>query len=235
MTNMKKKDELTQKQQKIFAIVPIALFATLFLFICTVIGVPMVRFASEPEKFRIWVKECGIFGPIAYIGMVILQVIAAVIPGEPLEIAGGYAFGAVNGTLLCLLASSVGSIIVLYLVRRFGMRLVTAFFPQSKLQNLRFLQSSPKRTLLFLLVFMIPGTPKDLLCYFIGLTDIKLPVLFIICSVGRIPSVVTSTIGGDALGTKSYLFAVVIFAAAFLISVTGLIIYNSICKRHNKE
>ncbi len=231
---MKKRDELTAKQQKIFAIAAVAAFLALFLLICAFIGVPMVRFASEPEKFRIWVKERGIFGQLAYMGMVILQVIAAVIPGEPLEIAGGYAFGSVQGTLLCLIASSIGSIIVLCLVRRFGMRLVTAFFPQNRLSSLCFLQSSPKRTLLFLLIFMIPGTPKDLLCYFAGLTDIKLPVLFIICSLGRIPSAVTSTIGGDALGTKSYLFAVIIFAATFLISVTGLLIYNAICKHHNK-
>lgn len=235
MVVMKKKDEFPQKQQKLFATVAVVAFLALFLLICAIIGVPMVRFASEPEKFRIWVMERGIFGQFAYVGMVILQVIAAVIPGEPLEIAGGYAFGSVQGTLLCLIASSIGSIIVLCLVRRYGMRLVTSFFPQNKLSNLRFLQSSPQRTLLFLLIFMIPGTPKDLLCYFIGLTDIKLPVLFIICSIGRIPSVVTSTIGGNALGTKSYLFAVIIFAVAFLISMAGLLIYNAICKQHNKN
>ena len=42
---------------------------------------------------------------------------------------------------------------------------------------------------------MIPGTPKDLLCYFAGLTDMKFPVFLLICSLGRLPSLVTSTIG----------------------------------------
>lgn len=83
------------------------------------------------------------------------------------------------------------------------------------------------------MIFMIPGTPKDLLCYFAGLTDIKFPVFLLVCSLGRLPSVVTSTVGGDALGTQDYLFAVVVFLVTFLISVGGLLCYRQICKRHN--
>ena len=82
---------------------------------------------------------------------------------------------------------------------------------------------------------MIPRTPKDLLCYFAGLTDMKFPVFLLICSLGRLPSLVTSTIGGDALGTQSYLFAAIVFAVTLLISGAGLLCYRWICKRHNRE
>ena len=58
-------------------------------------------------------------------------------------------------------------------VRRFGRELVEVFFPKEKIESLRFLQSSPKRDLLFWIVFVVPGTPKDLLCYFAGLTDLS--------------------------------------------------------------
>ncbi|MFR2155797.1 MAG: TVP38/TMEM64 family protein [Evtepia gabavorous] len=167
--------------------------------ICWQVGLPMVRLASDPENFRQWLEEktgrsadlwCyGVFpGPVC------------VHSREPLEIAGGYAFGAVWGTLVCLVAATLGSLLVFGLVRRFGTRLVEVFFPAEKLRAVRFLQSSPKRTILFLVIFMIPGTPKDLLCYFAGLTDIKFPVFLLVCSLGRLPSVVTSTVGGDALG-----------------------------------
>ena len=60
-------------------------------------------------------------------------------------------------------------------------------------------------------------------------------MLLIICSLGRLPSIVTSTAGGDALGTESYLFAVIIFAATFVLSALGLFIYNMLCKRHEKK
>ena len=234
-TDMKTKRELSRKQQKVISYASVGLFLLMLVLICAVIGRPMVRVASDPDKFRDWVDGHGVWGMLAYMGMVALQVLAALIPGEPLEIAGGYAFGAVKGTLLCLLAASLGSAAVICLVRRYGMRLVEVFFPREKIQSLRFLRSSPRRTLLFLLIFMLPGTPKDLLCYYAGLTDIKLPMLLIICSLGRIPSIVTSTAGGDALGTESYLFALIIFAATFMLSALGLFLYNMLCKRHENK
>ena len=233
--DMKAKRELTRKQQKIIGICSAALFLGMLILVCWAIGAPMLRFASSPEKFRQWVDGHGLGGMLAYMGMVAVQVLAALIPGEPLEIAGGYAFGAVKGTLLCLLAASLGSAAVICLVRRWGMRLVEVFFPKEKIRSLRFLRSSPRRTLLFMLIFMLPGTPKDLLCYCAGLTDIKLPVLLIICSLGRLPSIVTSTAGGDALGEESYLFAVIIFAATLVISGLGLFLYNMLCRRHEKK
>lgn len=71
---------------------------------------------------------------------------------------------------------------------------------------------------------MIPGTPKDLLCYFAGLTDIRLSLWLLICSLGRLPSIVTSTVGGDALGTSNYWFAAAVFAITLVISLVGLLI-----------
>lgn len=57
---------------------------------------------------------------------------------------------------------------------------------------------------------MVPGTPKDLLCYFAGLTDLSWGKWLLLCTVGRLPSVLTSTIGGDALGVKDYQFAMLV-------------------------
>lgn len=223
--------DLTSKQQKKIALLAIAGFILVMGVLCALVGIPMIRFASDPEQFRQWVDSHGILGEITYMLMVILQVIIALIPGEPLEIAGGYAFGAVEGTILCLAAGGIGSAVVFFLVRRFGIRLVEVFFPREKLRQLNFLRSSPRRTVLFLLIFMVPGTPKDLLCWFVGLTDMKLPVLLLICTLGRLPAVITSTVGGNALGDERYWFAVIIFAATFVLSITGLAIYNRICKK----
>ena len=229
------KKELTSKQKKIIASAIIGLILIGMGLLMWLIGKPLIRFASEPERFREWVDQRGIWGRLAYIGMVVLQIIVAIIPGEPLEIAGGYAFGALEGTFLCLLASFIGSIIVFALVRKFGIKLVEIFFSKEKLQSVRFLKTSPKKDLLFLIIFMIPGTPKDLLCYYAGLTDIRFPVWLVICSLGRLPSIITSTVGGSAIGDKSYLFAVIVFVVTVLISVVGLLIYNHICKKHENE
>ena len=229
------KNKKTEKQRKRIALAALIAFLVVTVLICWRVGMPMVRLASDPEGFRQWLEQRRLGGLLVYSAMVFFQVLFAIIPGEPLEIAGGYAFGAVWGTIACLAAATLGSLLVFGLVRRFGTRLVELFFPEEKLRSIRFLQSSPKGNLLFLIIFMIPGTPKDLLCYFAGLTEIKFPVFLLVASLGRIPSVITSTIGGDALGTKSYLFAGVVFALTLLISAGGLLCYQKICKRHEQK
>ena len=82
-------------------------------------------------------------------------------------------------------------------------------------------------------MFTVPGTPKDLLCYFAGLTDLSWSSWLLIASVGRIPSIVTSTVGGDALGMQNYQFAVVTFLATLVIAGVGLLIYRQVCRRHD--
>lgn len=198
------------------------------------VGVPLVRFASEPEKFRLWVESSGVWSRFAYAGMMIFQIIIAFLPGEPFEIAAGYAFGAVEGTILCLAASTLGSMLVFLLVRRYGMRLVELFFSADKLKSIRFLKTTPRRGFIFFIIFMIPGTPKDLLCYFAGLTDMKLLTWLAICSLGRLPAIITSTVGGDALGTSDYRFAIIVFAVTLGISLIGIAVYKLICKMHDK-
>jgi len=229
------KKELTQRQRKTAAAAAVVIFAVLTVLVIWFVGRPMMRLASQPEEFRLWVNAHGFWGRAAYVGMVLLQVFVAMIPGEPLEIGGGYAFGPVEGTLLCMLGATLGSVLVFAFVRRFGVRAVEIFFPPEKIRSLRFLQSSPKRNVLFLFLFAVPGTPKDLLCYFAGLTDMKWPVWLLICSLGRIPSIVTSTVGGAALGMKHNWFAVAVFAVTAAVSITGLLTYRIICRRQGSH
>lgn len=232
---MKKAEELSAKQQKLIGGLALGVFILVMLIMAWLIGAPLLRYAGDGELIRSWVERSGIGGRLAYAMLAVVQIIVALIPGEPLEIAAGYAFGAVEGTLICLLSATAGSLLVFGMVRRWGIRLVEVFYPAEKLRSLRFLRSSSKRDLLFLIVFMIPGTPKDLLCYFAGLTDIKFPVWLLICSLGRLPSIVTSTIGGNALGTEKYVFAIIVFAATLILSGAGLLMYKRLCARKSSE
>lgn len=225
------KKQLSKKQLGLAAIAAAIIVLALIIWR---VGVPLVRFASEPEKFRLWVESSGVWSRFAYAGMMIFQIIIAFLPGEPFEIAAGYAFGAVEGTILCLAASTLGSMLVFLLVRRYGMRLVELFFSADKLKSIRFLKTTPKRGFIFFIIFMIPGTPKDLLCYFAGLTDMKLLTWLAICSLGRLPAIITSTVGGDALGTSDYRFAIIVFAVTLGISLVGIAVYKLICKMHDK-
>ena len=89
---MKQHRAFTEKQKKLLSGGAIVIFVLLSAALAWFAGRPMVRFAREPEAFRQWVAGHGVWGMAAYAGMVFLQVLVAIIPGEPLEIAGGYAF-----------------------------------------------------------------------------------------------------------------------------------------------
>lgn len=220
--------------KKVILAISIILVVAVSILLFIYVARPMLELASTPEAFRSWVDERGAKGVLAYIGITVMQILIAFIPGEPLEIAAGYAFGIFKGTLLCMAATSLGSIIVLVLVRKFGIKLVEIFFSKEKIESLKFLHSSEKRTLIVAIIFIVPGTPKDLLCYFAGLTDIPLPLLLTICTIGRFPSIITSTVGGDALSSHNFLFAVIVFAGTLLLSLGGILLYNKLKGKNGK-
>ena len=218
------------KTQKIIVVTAMVLLLTVFSAVSISVGVPLVRSASDPENFRMWIDSLGFLGAGAYVMLVILQVIVAFIPGEPVEVLGGYAFGILEGTLLYLIGAFIGSIIVFLFVRKFGRTAAEIFFSKEKLEALKILQTSPKRTLIFTVIFTVPGTPKDLLVYFAGLTDIKLSTWILIAAFGRIPSVITSTIIGSGLGQEKYLSAMITFGVTLVISAVGLLVYKLVIK-----
>jgi uncharacterized membrane protein YdjX (TVP38/TMEM64 family) len=230
-----KRDIFLERYKKHLSIGALIVLVIFILLLSWFVGKPMVKFVSQPEAFRAWVDNSGIWSRVIFIGMIIVQVVIAFIPGEPLEIGAGYAFGVWEGSLLCLIGVISGSVIIFALVRRFGIKLVEVFYSREKIMSLRFLQNKKRMNILVILIFMIPGTPKDLLSYFIGLTDMKLSLWILIVATTRIPSIVTSTIGGGALGMQNYQFAIIIFTATFLISILGLFIYNRISKAHQDD
>ncbi len=230
---MKTSDNELSKLQKVRKIVRIMLVILALLF-CCLLGYIMVKFAMDKVFFKTWMEEHGIMGRVIYMIMVVFQVIIALIPGEPVEIAGGYAFGAFQGTILYLISSAIGSMLVFLLVRKYGTGFVEMFFSKKDINGLEFLRNKRREALLILL-FVIPGTPKDLLCYFAGLTNIKTRTWLLVCSMGRIPSIITSTIGGDALENSNYTWAIVAFSIALAISIGGIIIYKTIRRRHNGD
>lgn len=233
MKRKRERAQLTEAHKKkiyLFAIVVALLFIAAVGYL---VGKPMVEFVREPERFRAWVDSSGFMSRVIFVGMVVFQLVIALIPGEPLEMGAGYAFGAVEGTILCIIGCVIGSALVFLFVRRFGVKLVEVFFPREKIRSLRFLQDSRRLNLLTFIVFFIPGTPKDLLSYFIGLTDMKLGTWLFITAVARIPSIVTSTVTGDALGLKDYQFALIAFGATLALSLVGILVYRRLSARRH--
>ena len=77
-----------------------------------------------------------------------------------------------------------------------------------------------------LAVFLIPGTPKDFLTYFAGLTKMRFGAVLAITTLGRLPSVVTSTVAASALGAGDYALAIASVLVAGALILVGGILYR---------
>ncbi|MBP5289542.1 MAG: TVP38/TMEM64 family protein [Clostridia bacterium] len=221
------------KRKKILSVVGIVLFVAVLAVLSVLFSKPILEFVKDPVTLRQWVDEKGFLARIAFVGIVVLQVIIAFIPGEPVEIAAGLAFGVWEGTLLSLIGAAIGSCLVFLFVRKWGVRVVELFFPPDKHGKLKFLKTEKRAdTLLFLLLF-IPGTPKDLISYFAGLTPVKFTHFLWITLAARIPSVITSTWGGDAIIGGNWFLVAGIFIGTGLVSLLGLWLFERITARRS--
>lgn len=208
-----------------------AVFLLIIIVLGFTVGSKIVSLVKNPKEFRTWVNHTGIWGKFIMIGISAFQIIVAVIPGEPIEIASGYAFGWFWGAVYCLIGTLLGQMIVFLFTKKFGMDFVEIFVSKEKLEKMAFLKDSKKIYITIFFIFLIPGTPKDVMSYIAGITPIKLIPFLLVSGVARIPSVVSSTIGGSYLGTKNYTMAAVVFIVTLIISGILFFMY----RRHEKK
>ena len=235
---MKKRTEehFSPRTKKIIGIALLALAVTALFLVGWFVGRPLVRqFRESPETFRDYVSAHGFAGKLLMIGIVMLQVVVALIPGEPFELGAGFVFGWLEGAILCLIGTAAASALIYVAVRKWGMKLVELFFPREKIDHFLSLLSRKKKEILLFLLFLIPGTPKDLLVYLAGLTDIPLLRFLWITSLARIPSVVSSTITGSLVEQKNTKAAVITYGITLLITLLCVLWYRRTSKLERQE
>lgn len=216
-----------KKYRYLILVVSVIIMLTITYFI----GKPLLAFVAEPEAFRDWVESYGAMGVVVFMLLNIVQVLLAIIPGGPFEVGAGYAFGAFWGTILCDIAMSIGGVMNFLFVRKFGMKFIELFTTREKIESVRFLKANKKSETLLFLFFLLPGTPKDLMCYVVGLSNISLSKWIIINLVGRFPAILLSAMSGDALGSKRYEIFIIAVAVLLILYLIGTYLYN----KHNKS
>ena len=214
--------------RRIFALISATIVILLAAFVTYFLWAQIRTVASSPEALRDLILSYGALSYIVGFALQILQVFVALLPGELIELALGYSFGFIGGTLLCLLGIAVASIPIFLLTKKLGLQFVEIFFEPERIKSLSFMQSEQKLKSLIFLLFFIPGTPKDLLTYFVGLTPIRLSEFLLISLIARIPSVVTSTASGHLIAEGDFIGSGVVFAVTAAISIFGLWIYHRI-------
>ncbi|MBS5113256.1 MAG: TVP38/TMEM64 family protein [Coprobacillus cateniformis] len=198
---------------------------------CLLLYKPMMSLFHDPQLLRHQLQELGILGYFIMSLLMALQVVFVFLPGEIIEIMSGYLYGPIGGMIACLIGSAIGSSLIYVFVKKFGLSFIQRFIDTKKIEEVSFLKNKEKRNMLCFLIFFIPGTPKDALTYFIPLTDMKLSTFLFITTIARIPSIITSTIGGHAIGVENYIFSIFVFVITGVISLVGLYVYKKISQK----
>lgn len=211
---------------------------TLIIGILTVILLPEIsRITTQDgrEEFKAFVEKIGFFGWLVTLGIQLLQIFVAFIPGEPVELMLGFVWGPWLGTFTCLFGVFIGSAVIFYLVRRFGMKFLCRAVGTEDLRKYKFLSDEKRVSITLFILFFIPGTPKDVITYIAPIAPIGAVPYLLITTFARIPSIVTSTLLGERIREGDYLAAVIIFAATALISLLGIIFGPRYVKEKSKE
>ena len=140
-------------------------------------------------------------------------------------------FGFIEGTAICLVGGLIGTLAVTALVRTFGMRVVRAFFSEEKLASISWLRDSKRFELIMFIVFLIPGTPKDVLTYAAGISTCPWWRIAAITTVGRIPSIATSTLAAGFASEGSWVAAGATLIVTGVIVAGGAVAYRAISRR----
>ncbi len=174
------------------------------------------------------INEAGFWGLLAALGVQVLQVVVSPIPGQVVEIAMGTCYGTVGGALLCLLGSAIGAYLIMVFVKKFGVKVVELFVSTEEINKMKFINSEKKLERLTFILFVLPGTPKDPLIFFFGLTKIKTSTFIVIQTLARAPAMFATTLGGKLLADQNYLGAIIVFAVMLVLAAIGMVIYNKI-------
>lgn len=179
---------------------------------------------SPPKKARFaqFLTSLGPYSSAVFILLQALQVVASPVPGELTGVVGGYVYGKVFGFFLSTVGLTLGSWIAFEVARGLGRPFVEKFVSQEVLHKFDFVTTNAGTMVCFIL-FILPGFPKDYLCYLLGLSRMSLSTFVIVSVIGRIPGTYFLTIQGASLKSQEY-FTIIVFAliSALILLVTYL-------------
>jgi uncharacterized membrane protein YdjX (TVP38/TMEM64 family) len=204
------------------------------LLICAIVGAFLIfrgeilGFIRDRDALRSWILGLGAWGPAAFMGLQVLQVVVFVVPGEVVQIVGGYIFGFWLGSLYTIVGIAVGTLFNFYAGRLLGRPFVESVFDKEKIEGIERVTGSGKGAAGFFLLFLIPGIPKDVLCYVAGMSTLALPAFLGVSMAGRLPGILGSAFMGGAAYAGKWGSALVVLGVAAVLFALGVIFKDRI-------
>lgn len=191
----------------------------LVLILGIVIGIPAYLIFIHPEiwynfksieAFELFMKRHEEMSIPIYFGCQMIQVVVTVLPGQVIQIAGGYFYGFFLSMLLSIAGITCGSGIAFMIARMLGQRPVALIFGEQKFLKYKEMLDTKKAHMIIFLLYLIPGFPKDMLAYAAGVSRMRFTTFIVLSMVGRLPSMTMSLLMGGMLERRNYTGAVIL-------------------------
>lgn len=181
------------------------------------LSAPLYKFFKNPDKIKNFVLSFGIFSPLVFILLQILQVLIAPIPGQIAGFVSGYIFGTFKGTIYTMIGTVLGSTIAFVLARKFGRPFVEKVIDKTTLKKFDYI-SEEKGTFALFLIYLLPALPDDAISFIAGLTKIPIKKLVLITFLGRLPGFIILNMVGSGVANAQAKFSVILFSILMVVS-----------------
>lgn len=212
------------------------IFIVLFIILTGVSGIifwPFIKNLQNVEYrkiFSAWIVRLGLKGVLILLGVQVLQIVVAVIPGGPVELIAGAAYGAWRGFFIIEAGCVIATMAVFLMVKKFGLPLITRFFDVDVLNTWGFLKDEKKTALITFILFLIPGIPKDTLTYIVPLSKLSLIQFTFISAFARFPAILLTTVMGDTAMRGNKIMFFLIFSLTAIIGILSIQLKNRLIK-----
>jgi uncharacterized membrane protein YdjX (TVP38/TMEM64 family) len=187
----------------------------------------------DKEKIRAFITSFGPHSVSMFILLQTLQVLVCPLPGDVTGLIGGYLFGAAMGTVYSTIGLVIGSLLAFFLARFLGLPFVERFIKPSIIRTYdHFLEH--KGLFIAFILFLIPGFPKDTLCYILGLSHMKPLNFLVISSCGRLLGTILLSIQGTSVRQHQDVLFFTILGVMTIIALLGYFHVGRWLKEHLK-
>lgn len=204
----------------------------LLLFLLTVLSAyffihyDLYLFFKDKNKLLNFIRSYP-YDQVIFIVIQIIQVVAAPIPGELTGIIGGILYGPLWGTVYSTIGLTLGSWIAFMLARFFGEPLLETVVSKEVFAKFEHFMEH-KGLLVSFLLFLIPGFPKDYLCYIMGVSLIPTGTFLIISTAGRIFGTIMLSITGAFASNGQYSFLTVFLVIGVIIFIVAFYYHDKL-------
>ena len=179
------------------------------------------------EKVRETIDGYGtVGGPLVFVAIQALQVIVAVIP--PVQVVGGLLYGWFFGALLSFAGIVLGALAVWGVVKLMGAPLVEAVVSEKHLKKFSFLEDERRLIFILIILYVIPGVPKDIITYLVPLTKVKLRDFLLYVLPFRLPAIFLSAAFGSSVTNGNFGGAIAVVSVIAVIAIFGLMFREKI-------